>query len=432
MSSDRILVFFLYDVVQFFVLLLILPKVIWERFFKKRYKGRFKCLLGISIPDTKQKKGKVYLIYAVSMGETKAAASLFHKMKSDGSDSQYYIVSRTETGHAEAKRSMKGAEGYFLLPLDFSWVMKRFLNKIQPDVVIVVESDFWINFLRLSKKLGAQVFLVSGKVSIRSFKRFRRLSFFSKKLFSYFDFICAQNEVFKQRFVELKGDSESVGTTGNLKYDTTFAKVNKSDFKQKIGIQKQDQVIVLASTHQREEELLLEALKPLWERVPHLKVVIVPRHPERFSEVKQMIEKKKISCVCYSNIEEKTGHEKVVLVDTMGMLLSIYQVADLAIVGGSFLKELEGHNIYEPIQVGIPVLFGPYMGQQRSLVESVLSAEAGRQTCFKEVLSDVEDLLENQHTYQVMQAQGLKLLSQMEGSSLRTWEALLQKTKRNN
>ncbi len=421
--------YFLYDCLQFFFLLLVLPKILWQRIFHGRFKGRFSCFLGLSLPNVKPKQGKVYVLYAVSMGETKAAASLFYKMKQTCKKDQFYIISRTETGHEEAKKSMEGADGYFLLPIDFSWGMKRFLKRLKPDVVIIVENDFWINFLRISKSLGALVFLVSGKVSFRSFLRFKKLSFFSRRLFTNFDLICSQNDLFKERFIALGVDPLKVRSTGNLKCDTAFTKVDVGGLKQTLGILEKDRVLVLASTHSNEEEALLKALSSLWEKIPRLKIIVVPRHPERFLEVEEMIRTKNLSVISYSNIEKKTGSEQVVLIDAMGLLLSIYQIADLAIVGGSFLKTLQGHNIFEPVQVGIPVLFGPYMSDQKALVECILAAQAGKQACLKSLSHQVEELLQKVELYQEMQTQGAQLLLQMEGSSARTWEALCRNQK---
>ncbi len=419
--------YFLYDCLQLLFLLFLLPKIVWQRVFYGRFKNCFAFYFSLSLPKVKPKKGTVYLIYAVSMGETKAAYSLFHKMKQACHEDQFYIISRTSTGHSEAKKIMEAADGHFFMPIDFSWGMKRFLKRLKPDVVIVVENDFWLNFLRISRSVGAFVVLVSGKVSLRSFHRFQTFSFFSGRLFSCFNLICAQSDLFRKRFIDLGVDPSNVCITGDLKCDTSFEKIDTEELKRKLGIQKKDRVLVVASTHFQEEEAVLKALHPLWEKIPHLKLVIVPRHPERFLEVEGMLQKQAIPVISYSLIGQKTGSEQIILVDAMGMLLSIYQIAELAIVGGSFFKRLKGHNIFEPIQVGVPVLFGPYMGDQRGLVESVLLAKAGRQACLKDLFFHVEELLQDLSLYQEMQKQGAVLLQQMKGSSSRTWESICEK-----
>ncbi len=401
--------YFLYDCIQLIGALFMLPKL------GSRY-------LGLSLPKVKPKKGKVFLLYAVSMGETRAASSLFHKMKEQYPEDQFYILSRTATGHAEAKKSMQSADGHFFLPVDFSFVMKRFLKHLSPDALIIMESDFWLNFLRCSKKLGALVFLVSGKMSETSFKRFQTFSFFSKKLFSSFDFIGTQNAVFKERFIKLGVDPSKVSVTGNLKFDLPFSKIDTEDLKQRLGIQKLDKVVVVGSTHAGEEEAILNALAPI---ISHFRLIIVPRHPERFLEVENLLSESRLSTIAYSKIDQKKGSEQVILIDTMGLLLSLYQIADLAIVGGSFLKHLKGHNIFEPIQAGAPVLFGPYMSDQKDLVECTLFSHSGAQVSLKDLRSKVEELLLGDSTE--MRSQGKELVLQMRGASSRTSEALSEK-----
>ncbi|MBU6149725.1 MAG: 3-deoxy-D-manno-octulosonic acid transferase, partial [Verrucomicrobia bacterium] len=154
--------------------------------------------MGLFLPKVPEKKGRVFLLHAVSMGETKAAASLFNQLKLIYPQDQFYITSRTETGHAEAKRILAKADGHFLLPLDFSWAMRRFFKRLRPDVVILVESEFWLHFLKYAKASNALVCLVSGRISSRSFKRFKQFPFFSSPLFSCFDLICAQNLCFQE------------------------------------------------------------------------------------------------------------------------------------------------------------------------------------------------------------------------------------------
>jgi len=389
--------------------------------------GHVSAYLSLSLPKVKTKKGKVFLLYAVSMGETKAASALFHSMKELYSQDQFYIVSRTQTGHAEAKKTMKGADGHFILPIDFSWAMKRFIKRLSPDVVIVIESDFWLNLLRISKEFGSLVFLVSGRVSEISFKRFKTFSFFSKRLFSFFDLIAAQNDLFKERFISLGVDPSKISVTGNLKFDTPFTPIDKEELKRSLGLARQDQVVVVGSTHAGEEEALLKMLTPLLEKIPHLKLIFVPRHPERFSNVENLLTASSFPMISYSCIRQKKGDERLILIDAMGLLLSMYRIADLAIVGGSFLKHLNGHNIFEPIRAGSPVLFGPYMSDQKDLVECVLSAKAGVQVSLQNLPSRLESLLQDPSLREQICVEGEKLAWQMRGASSRACEAISKK-----
>ena len=419
--------FFIYDCIQLLVVLAFLPRFLWSWIAQKKNQkksyDRISAYLGFSLPKVKRKKGLSFLIYAVSVGETKAAALLFKKMKVLYPDAAFYIASRTETGHAEAKRSLKEAECHFYLPLDFSWNCKRLLKHLKPDVLLVIESDLWMNLLREAKKLDVLVVLVSGRISLRSYRRFLQVPFLAKKLFGFFDLICAQNTLFQSRFISLGVPSSKVLVTGNIKLDAErFPRhlENMACLKKKLGINEGDRVIVVGSTHDPEEERVLEALRSLWGVFPSLKMILVPRHPERFSKVEELLQKSSLPFVSFSRIQEKTGNEKVLLVDVMGELSSLYQIADLAITCGSFDKKLSGHNILEPILSGTPVLFGPYMKDQQGLVTLVLSFEAGLQLDLHELNSMVESLLSSSERLLKLKENGNRLILEIEGSSQKT------------
>ena len=417
---------FLYDCLLYVLVLFFLPKFWFERVFKGKFKKGIAPYLAFSLPSKQAKKGPVFLLLAVSVGETKAAASLFTNMKKSYPEATFYVASRTETGHDEAKKILPKADGHFFIPFDFSWSVKRFLRFLEPDVVLVVESDFWYNLFRLSKKRGAQLFLVSGKLSLRSYRRFCKVSFFTKRLFSFFDLICAQNLSSKDRFIHLGVDPSKVMVAGNLKFDTPFKREDQTSLKEKLGIVKGDWVLVVASTHHLEEEAILQAIKPLWSVMPRLKILLVPRHPERFLEVEQCLDKQKIPSIVYSRIDVKTGLEKVILIDAMGILPSLYQIANLAVLGGSFLSSLRGHNIFERVQAGLPVLFGPYMSDQKEFVESVLSSGSGRQVGLRDLASTIKSLFEVPSLIAEMKGNGEKLLIEAQGVSSKTWDPIFQ------
>ncbi len=349
--------------------------------------------LGFALPPKRTENGPCFLFYAVSVGETKAVSPLFAKMRDLYPNASFYVASRTKTGHEEAKASLPGAACYFFLPVDFSWVMRSLIKRINPTAIVVVESDLWYNFLKVGKEAGAAIILVNGRISSRSYKRFLLFSKLAKKLFSLFDLILAQNSQFAKRFVDLGVDASKVLVSGNLKEAALLKGLSKEEklaLRRKLGITEAAFVIVLASTHSPEEKEVLEALKPLWASIPGAKILLVPRHPERFFSVGKLLQASSLPYISLSNIQDKTGDEKVILIDAMGVLLDLYQIADLAVVCGSFNRNLKGHNILEPIQAGIPVFFGPYMEDQQDFVSQVLFFNAGRQTELSKLLEDIK------------------------------------------
>lgn len=363
------------DFFLFLYLLILSPKLLLKKkfYFLERLFGSPPALKG----------GSTIWIHAVSVGEAKAARSLFIELKKKHPDSFFVITTTTATGRDEAKRSLLGADAYLLLPFDFSWNVRRWVRKLKPTIFFLIESDFWPNLLLELKKFQTKIVLVSGKMSERSFRRFSFFSYFSKKLFSYFDFFCVQNEEQRNRFSFFVHKKGSLEVTGNLKFDLEAVPIDLPFWRQKLDLPKD--TIVVASTHAPEEE---EILKSLSQQCHFL--VLAPRHPERFEEIAQLLLKKKIPFFRWSEPDKRNGEERVLLVDAMGRLPIIYSLSRLAIVGGSFTDKIGGHNVLEPTVYGLPVFFGPYTFRQTELVEHVLKEKIGKQVTLEELPFAIE------------------------------------------
>ncbi len=408
-----------YNLVLILYTLLSLPKFLWEAVRHRKHRKSFMEKLGFKIPVfSLPAEGVKIWVHSISMGETKAVAPLVEQIRQQMPHASIVISTTTETGLAEAKRRMPELSHYFYLPLDFSWTMKRLVRRIQPDLLILVESDFWYNLVSYNKK----VVLVNGKISETSQSRFRFFSFFSKRLFSQFDLLCLQSQRYAARFKTLGVDAEKIVVTGNLKFDQTFPHLDIQRWKADLGILPEDKVITLGSTHDSEEDQLITALEPLFKKFPTLKILLVPRHPERFAAVAALLEKKKISFARFSDHLPKQGSERVILIDAMGILSACYQLSDIAIVGGSYVSHVGGHNIFEPAALGIPVLFGPHMRDQKDLVEIVLPSGAGKQVELSALASTVEGMLD--HPPLEMKKAGLDLAEEVQGSTKRTLQSI--------
>ncbi len=374
-----------------------LPKLLWQWWIHGKYRESLKARLGISLPPLTLKKGQeVIWIHAVSMGETRAIIPLFRKIRQTYPEAAILISTTTETGQAEARRSMPEADGYFFLPLDFSYIMRRVIDQIQPTILILCESDFWYHLLKIAKEKGAHIQLVNGKVSERSCQRFRKFSFFTRKLFAHFDLLCVQSERYRDRFVSMGISPEKIFVTGNLKFDSPTTKMGLTEqkaFTEFLNIADTDPVLVIGSTHSPEEELILSALDPVWKKFPRLKVLLVPRHPERFEEVAHLIREKGLDCRRLS--DKKKGNERLILIDAMGKLNQCYQIADIAIVGGSYTSHVGGHNIFEPVVFAVPVFFGPHMHSQPDLKEIVVTSKAGKQVTIEQLPATLTEILED-------------------------------------
>jgi 3-deoxy-D-manno-octulosonic-acid transferase len=351
------------------------------------------------------------------MGETKSSFSFIHEMRKDLKNAYIVFATSTQTGFNEAKKNPFVDQVVFM-PFDFSFSIKRLFKQIKPKIVIFVETDFWYNFLKFSKKNNSKIVLISGKISEKSEKNFKKFSFFSKKLFSFFDFICTQNDVYKKRFINLGISKEKIYTTGNIKYDQQIhllSNLEQKTWKKKLKIE-DNFVITIASTHYPEEKLLLESLKDVLNT--NIKILLAPRHPERFEAVKKLLIEKSFNFVTYSKLEI-TGLEKIILIDTIGFLNIAYQLSDLAILGGSFIERVGGHNILEPVLVNTPVFFGPHMHSQLDLKKLILEKKCGKEVTLSTLKPHLQDFFKNKSL-----CDNCKNLNFIKGSSKKTWDLI--------
>lgn len=421
---------FFYNLALFIIGCIALPNLLWHWFRHGKYRSSLGMRLGFKLPQISHQKGKgapVIWIHTVSVGETRAVSSLYKRMRESLPNTVIVISTTTETGQAEAKHCLNGADGYFFLPLDFSFIIKKIIRHICPNVLILVESDFWYHLLHEAKQSGAAVLLVNGKVSERSAKRFTFVKSFAKRIFASFDLICLQSERYLERFLKMGVSPAVLTPTGNLKLDVSSKKLTSAEikfWKEDLGIAENDRVLCIGSTHDPEEEKLLSALDPIWKVLPQLKVILVPRHPERFATVSSQIQEKGYSQISYSERARKKGNERVILIDVMGQLSTCYQLAEIALVGGSFIDGVGGHNIFEPVEIGIPVLFGPYMSGQLDFVDLIVNGHAGRQLSLDQVTSTLLELLQDGSKYAAMKKSVIQLNQETKDSTERTWLAI--------
>ena len=359
------------------------PKLLWDRWKKKKKNPTLSERFGWKLPDPQGKP--VIWIHAVSVGEAKAAQSLFRSLKDQYPASFFLITTGTATGQAEAKRSLPEADAFFFLPLDFSFVMRRWAKALRPTHFILIESDFWAHLLLELKKQKTFLVLASGKISERSASRFRFFSFFAKKLFGLFDLFCVQSKEYASRFAPFV---PQLYITGNLKFDAEPKPIDITPWQ---GLCRHH-AITIASTHAPEEESLLKALKPLF---ADLLIFLAPRHPERVNAVEKILQDLQIPFIRWSQVEGRTGHETVILIDSMGQLPICYKLSKLAIVAGSFTDKVGGHNLIEPCLYGCPSLFGPFTHAQTEFTHRILEAGAGLQIPLSAVEKTVDQILKN-------------------------------------
>ncbi len=377
-------------------------------------------LLGFKLPAIIPAKKKRLWLHAVSVGEVKAAAPLIEKLR----DYDLVVSTTTETGQKIAKALYPKASAHFLLPLDFSWTMRKLINRIQPSVLVLSESDLWFNLLTECKRTGARCILVNGKMSERSLNRFRLIPFFTSRLLSQLDQLCVQNKLYASRFKELGVPEDKISITGNLKFDMrpkSLTKEELSTLKARLGIQGQP-VITFGSTHRGEEKLFLPVIEQLLTTIPRIKIFLCPRHPDRAEEIKQLLSQHQLTFSLYSDL--RTAKEKIILVDQMGALKPCIELSDIAIIAGSYERGIGGHNILEPLYFATPVIFGPHMDAQQELCDLVLGKKAGIQIDHSSLYQTITELLADSKRQKEYIQKGKELLKELSGSSDKTLKSI--------
>lgn len=404
----------------------LLPKFLYQLIVKKKYRKSFLQRFGKGFPSIRKDNHPLIWIHAVSLGETKAVCSLAKMLKNGDYSPTLIFSTATETGYSEACRTI-GADYCVYLPFDFGWIIKPLIKRLKPDLVVLCESDFWYNFLSSAKQAGATVAVVNGKLSMRSTERFCRFPFFSNKLFHSIDLFCVQSSLYAKRFERIGIPTQKISVTGNMKFDGDYTRLSHlelTSWRSELGIAETDPVIVIGSSHHPEESELITALSKAWQAHPNLKVLIVPRHPERFNEVAGVLQKFNLDFHRLSQKLLKTSAPPIILVDAMGLLRKCYQLATLAIVAGSYTQNVGGHNILEPACFGIPVIFGPHMYSQPDLVHLILEYKAGFQTPLDQISSTVLQLLNNNEQRRILGEAGLNLAKDLKGATQKTFDYL--------
>ena len=318
-------------------------------------------------------------VHALSVGEAKAAAPLARALARSFPERGVVVSASTATGYEILKEETQPwVRHVFYYPYDLIYSVKKAFNRIDPALVVIVESDLWPNFLFEAKRRSIPVVLVNARLSERSLSGYRRFSFFFRPVFGLFRAVCAASERQKERFESLLGDWEKVLVTGNIKFDSRPEEAPATG-RQSLGIPEDAPVLVAGSTHEGEEEILAR-LFPLWrESSPGLVLVAAPRDPGRACEVAELFGSIGLTTALFSEIvQSPSPGSDVIVVDAMGALASLYGLADAAFVGASMIP-LGGHNPLEGAAHGKPVVFGPHMEDFAEIAELLVDERAAIQ-----------------------------------------------------
>jgi 3-deoxy-D-manno-octulosonic-acid transferase len=363
--------------------LLLLAASPWMIYQSLRYgkyrEGWHEKLLGC-VPERLGSKDAVWF-HAVSVGELQLLRPLIREFQQRWPDWEIVLSTTTVTGRKLARDSYPELITFYC-PFDFTWGLKRALNRLRPRLLILAELELWPNLISLAHRRGVEIAIVNGRLSERSFKGYSRIRFLTRSLLSKLDCIAVQNSTYAERFIQLGARPEHVHVTGSIKFDGANSNRQHVEVLQRrkwAGLGERDTVWVVGSTQEPEEVMATEIYLRLQEDYSSLKLIVVPRHAERFDEVYHSLLKFGIRVVRRSAAnQESAGNWDVLLIDTIGELRWWWGVANFATVGGSFGNR-GGQNMIEPCAYGACVSFGPNTRNFRDIVRDLLQWDLATQ-----------------------------------------------------
>lgn len=340
-------------------------------------------------------------IHAVSVGEAIAIKELLVQLRQAYPGKKLVISTVTATGNKIAQGLIQPGDFLTYLPLDFSFIVKHVLKKINPCMFIIAETEIWPNLITCLDKLRIPVVTVNGRISDSSYAGYRLIKFLIQPILRMVKQFCVQSDLDALRLAGLGVDKEKIQVTGNVKFDINLNLPPGLDvlaYRAKLWLGQFDKLLVCGSTHPGEEEIIFSAYQELLLGFPNLKLLIAPRHPERSAKVSRLAAKRGFVPMFISSISTACPtcmNSPVFILDTIGELLNYYSAADIVFVGGSMVKK-GGHNILEPASLKKPVIFGPHMFNFRVISELFLANQAAlRVANSHELANRVKEILNN-------------------------------------
>lgn len=377
-------------------------------------------------------------VHAVSVGEVVQLGPVLDQLRLRLPDHDLWITTTTTTGHEVAKK-LYPQHTICYFPFDFSWSVSRALDRVKPAAIVLVELELWPNFITAAARHQIPVVLINGRVSDRSYYSYRRIRPLLRRILPCLRCVAVQNQTYAQRLIDMGADPQQVTVTGSIKFDrveTRRDNLRSQEIRRSFGLADHETVFIAGSTQAPEEELALAAYLQLRSEFPHLRLMLVPRHKERFEEVATMVERLDLPLDRRSQIIQPdatsrsrslgtSGSQPVLLLDTLGELSAAWGLADIAFVGGSLTKR-GGQNMIEPAGFGAAVLFGPHTHNFKDVVALLLDADAADVVARPEDLqATVRELLTNPDRRQAMGQRAQQLVTAQRGATQKTVDLIV-------
>ncbi len=367
-------------------------------------------------------------IHGASVGEAMAMTPLIERIREVWPSIPILVSTVTGTGREIAQKHITEKEVVIAFPLDFPWIVKSALNMVQPKLVVLMESEVWPNFILQAHKRKIPIVVMNGRISDRSFRRYQKCKSFILPILKMIKKIAVQNKIELEKFKILGLDDHQILSTGNMKYEmintTQTTSKDVSYWKKIFKIVPEDHVIVAGSTHDGEEQILVNILLRLAQKYPHSRLMVVPRHPERIPAITEWLKANNIVFALRSQCEKLKDKFNIIVVDTIGELRDIYQIANIVFIGKSLTKK-GGQNPIEPALFKKPIIFGPHMENFKTIQKEFVDRHAAIQVHDeKELENCLESLILDDAKCQKLGLNAYHLIMDNQGASQRNLQII--------
>ncbi|HXH24860.1 MAG TPA: 3-deoxy-D-manno-octulosonic acid transferase [Vicinamibacterales bacterium] len=377
--------YFLYSFATLIAILILSPYFLYQTLRHNKYAGSLKQRLGCLPVSINLDADDSIWVHAVSVGEVLAARPLLDELRRRYPRLRLFLSTTTRAGQQLARRSVSEVDGVFYFPFDWTFSVRRTLDRIRPRLFVMVETEIWPNLLRECRRRGVKTILVNGRISYRSFPRYRLVRPLFRRVLAGIDRFCVQGEETARRLIELGADPARVTTTGSLKFDALDRPPASGRGRGRVlrffRLSPNRPVLVAGSTLKGEEEAVIRAFNRVRATAAGAGalLVIAARRPERFSDVERLCRHEGLATVRRTDLPiDAEPRADAVVLDTIGELAELYQIATVVFVGGS-LVPAGGHNILEPASYGKAIVFGPHMENFQEIADAFLANGAAIQ-----------------------------------------------------
>ncbi len=407
---------FAYNLIFLILLPFTVARIIIKSFLDKGYLTNFHHRFGIYKKISSQKH---IWFHAVSLGEVISSETIIRRLLND---TNLVLTTSTPTGYREAKKIYGNDVKIVYAPWDFIFFVKGFIKNFNPIALILFETEVWPSMIYLSEKRKIPIILSNARLSESSYKKYLLLSFFTKYIFKKLSLVLAQSNRHVKNFKNIGIQESKIKQVGSVKFDTNKIKTTESNLKEYAG-----NLILATSTHVGEDEIIIDAFCKLRIEFPNLKLIIVPRHPERSDSVQKILENKNINSNISSRIPNEMNSLSAVVINTTGLLNSLYKLANVAFIGGSLLNKYGGHNIIEPASNKCAFIVGPYMRNFRD----ILGLFKDQHACMEinnsdELFNAYKELLNNNELRVNMIDNASMVVSNNSGSSKKQYKYIIE------